>query len=100
MQCAVLFFLVDAVQATQLTQADNLVMLVVQHLEQGERITVLAGTQRLGTDDLALVQFAHHHLGKSAVFQIFAVGHILGLTQAGDGFVQMAQILVDAALIE
>ena len=87
---AVLLLLVDAVQAAQLAQADNLVMLVIQSREQGERFAVLAGAQGLGSDDLALVQFAHHHLGHGAVLQVFAAGDILGLPQAGDGFVKLA----------
>ena len=87
-QGTVLLLLVDAIEATQFAQADDLVVLVVQLLEQVEGLAVLAGAQGLGTDDLALVQFAHHHLGHGAVLQIIGAGGILGLAQAGNRFIQ------------
>ena len=54
-QGTVLLLLVDAIKATQFAQADDLVVLVIQLLEQVEGLAVFAGTQGLGTDDLALV---------------------------------------------
>ena len=96
----ILFLGVDAVQAAQFAQADNLVVLVIYLSEQFQGLAVLLGPHGLGAHDLALVQFAHPHLGQGAYFQVIVTSHVLGSAQAGDGFVKVAQLLVDTSLIE
>ena len=75
-------------------------MLVVDLAEKFQRLSIFLGTHGLGAHDLALVQFAHHHLGHRAVTDVIDGRYILGLAQVGNRLVKVSQLLVDPSLTE